>query len=295
MVTTVLNFSNANDLLNHICSWNNDYNGYVFRGQSSDTYQLIPSIFRENARYIADSEYPRNGTNSHFEYSQIQSEFKLLREFFKLADQNGLKVPISENIRRFLISKHDYNFAKSTDQDSLWIPDDLLDVAALAQHYGIPTRLLDWSYDPFISAYFAASSVNDSEGNLAIWCFNAEWVSTSMMRMSNSPLRIITPPNSDNQNLSAQRGLFTHISTPINFNDTSNVDKEVDRRPLDAQLDELLPMRMQNRDKTLIKLILPRSEAKDLLYKLMQHNYGDARIYPGYNGVADQVMRKFKK
>jgi FRG domain. len=36
-------------------------------------------------------------------------------------------------------------------------------VAALAQHHGIPTRLLDWSHDSRIAAYFACSNINEEE------------------------------------------------------------------------------------------------------------------------------------
>jgi hypothetical protein len=36
-------------------------------------------------------------------------------------------------------------------------------VAALAQHHGIPTRILDWSHDSRIAAYFACSNVSESE------------------------------------------------------------------------------------------------------------------------------------
>ena len=32
---------------------------------------------------------------------------------------------------------------------------ETLDYVACAQHYGIPTRLIDWTYNPFIALYFA--------------------------------------------------------------------------------------------------------------------------------------------
>ncbi|MCL0113594.1 FRG domain-containing protein, partial [Klebsiella pneumoniae] len=91
----------------------------------------------------------------------------ILRDFYKLADNHGLKVPNVEKLRNSLIGRYDYNF---TQQGRIeWLSQDILEVAALAQHYGIPTRLLDWSYDPFVSSYFAASGVTDDSGNLAVW------------------------------------------------------------------------------------------------------------------------------
>jgi hypothetical protein len=45
---------------------------------------------------------------------------------------------------------------------------------ALAQHYGVPTSLLDWSEDPFVAAYFAIQSAPDTDdGELAcVWALN---------------------------------------------------------------------------------------------------------------------------
>lgn len=40
---------------------------------------------------------------------------------------------------------------------ALWVPDDELSWLALMQHYAVPTRLLDFTYSPFVAFYFAVS------------------------------------------------------------------------------------------------------------------------------------------
>jgi hypothetical protein len=51
---------------------------------------------------------------------------------------------------------------------------DILGWLALMQHYRAPTRLLDWSFSPFVAAFFAYSTASTG-ADCAIWEINAEY------------------------------------------------------------------------------------------------------------------------
>jgi len=50
--------------------------------------------------------------------------------------------------------------------------DRILDGVTLMQHYGAPTRLLDWTLSPWVAAYFATSDRSVEEQDGVIWAFN---------------------------------------------------------------------------------------------------------------------------
>ncbi len=265
--------------------------GYIYRGEGSETFKLLPSALREeNVNKLKAQDglnvFKRNDT----EWLQAFTEYRILRRFYKVANDNGLKVHGDE-----MISKHYFDDVAPeflfTEREKVWVKPELAELAGLAQHYGALTRMLDWSENLFVALYFACIGgmkrlSRGEEDSIVLWAMDAKGIQVNEQELytcgkDSCPLKLVVPPYYANANLRAQKGVLSYWQITAKFDDTSAVD----RTPLDILLKDIRGFR----EDEMYKFKLSNKYSLDLYRWLKRFGYTAAYIYPGYRGVVQQM------
>ena len=144
-----------------------------------------------------------------------QAAYELLPKVGRLQrlneDNVGCEIPSLQEFKRKAVPflRHD--------------PTGDLEWLALAQHHGLPTRLLDWTGNPLIAAYFAVAAKLD-RGDAAIYVIDQ--YALSQATESTDPFQIkenmLYEPRYSSTRFIAQEGLFTlHCDPKSTFVDGS--------------------------------------------------------------------------
>ncbi|WP_313087180.1 FRG domain-containing protein [Atlantibacter hermannii] len=243
----------------------------IYRGQGDANWKLIPSLLREvNKTCILTSlKLPSSE-------QMIISEVFLLNHFLNQCDKIGIKIHNdSREFRRKLVDLEGID--SCIIDPTKWPVDEALDLMAMAQHHGVPTRLLDWTSVSYTSLYFAASSALanydkwELDSRIAIWVMDRAKINES------SSVRIYKSAGSVSPHLAAQSGLFTiHPHTGLR-------GKSFDTLSLDELLDD-------SDGTVLYKATLSVFESLALFNLCISAGFSAGYIYPTADGAGRGVL-----
>lgn len=263
-----------------------DISDYIFRGEGSLRYKLIPSACRDGNRKVLEelSKYrivnPEYNLDKHVIYTR---ELRTLRDFYINSDIQGMRIPDINAWRGGIVNKHSDPIHFDIECNGKeWMLPDLYEVAALAQHYGLPTRLLDWSYNIYTALFFAAiGALNKySQQDYFVLYFLNHFCISSGQGYLDKNLELIRPIYSGNVNLKAQEGLFSVRKL---------ISPEDDLIPLD----EYLQINSKNflAGNLILKLVIPHTECYLTLNALNNLRVNEMKLFPGFEGIVKYQKR----
>ncbi|MBB3190917.1 FRG domain-containing protein [Halomonas cerina] len=269
-------FETARELITALSPLNTDHwprGMYVFRGQRSTQFGLVPSAYRSQSEISARRMWQGHGDVSGGR--QVFFEIRMLSSFLEACDASGLQVSGDSIQVRQLLHEALHLFLNPSE----WPPMALLPVIATAQHHGVPTCLLDWTWRSYVAAYFSASSVvrePESAGELAVWALRVD------MCKQWEKLSFLTMPGGTTANLAAQAGVFT--ISGIKATGGEHFESTAIEHQEDVYNNLLGPC------PGLIQMTLPVSEAPELLRLCADLGVKGSVLFPGYEGAAREVI-----
>lgn len=215
-------------------------------------------------------------------------ESSLLRLASRPADAGRLELALLRNFRK-------YAHGEGPHSDSMW------DWLSLAQHRGLPTRLLDWTYSPLVALHFATEDPATFDQDGVIWCVDftaankhlpvrlrraldreqSDSFTVEMLRpfrsfaqfdrLSKMPFVIFLEPPSVDRRILNQHSLFSLMSSPT------------------ARLDDWL----RGHTELCRRVTVPAHLKWEIRDKLDQANINERVLFPGLDGLSRWLSRYY--
>ncbi len=258
-----------------------NFSKFLFRGQESSVWSLTPSLFRE----LND------------ENAWIKREINSLIDFTQIADLCNIQIPSDSCTLRETL--HSQLELKSLLNTTNWVTSDIYEIMGFAQHYGLSTRLLDWSHHPLVALYFASISLllpqskqhalpsqPQQDGYFSLWILNQDHLIDYSIDIT-----IIETPKSLNKNISNQYGCFSSVKQfpTENTPRTQSIYQKINK-PFTPQkrliTDEL---NQKKKDFLLLKINIPYKSAIDVFRYCDFMGFNAAKLFNNEYGLQKYI------
>lgn len=141
------------------------------------------------------------------------------------------------------------------------------ELLAIAQHTGLPTRLLDWTHNPLVATFFATSENIEKDGAIYIYNPNSviEHNTVEPFKVALTSKIDFHQPNSSSSRIINQLGYFSvHTNPKMSLND-------------------------KTKDGTLEKLIIKKELKQELMHMLNQYGVNYLTLFPDLEGLSKHL------
>lgn len=198
--------------------------------------------------------------------------------------------------KHLLTSFRKYAHRSAVPGDSVW------NWLSLAKHHGLPTRLLDWTYSPYVALHFATHELNHFDEDASIWCVDYKKTHALLPR----PLRNVLDEEDVNiftaelvNAVAPSLEAFDRLSKKgfVVFFEPPSLDERIVNQfalfslPSSPQL--ALEALLRKQADACRRIIVPAALKWEIRDKLDQANVTERVLFPGLDGLSQWLKRYF--
>ena len=194
------------------------------------------------------------------------------------------------------------NFRKYAHRDE--VPSDSVwDWLALGQHHGLPTRLLDWTYSPFVALHFATANLAAYDREGVVWAMDYtrvhEQLPDALRDVLDHEGANVFTPELLGRAAPTFRDLEAIAGAPfcLFLEPPSLDDRIVNQYALFSLLSDArtsLDDWLEGRADLIRKLVLPAGLKSEVRDKLDQANITERVLFPGLDGLSAWLTRYYR-